>query len=818
MDPLRVADALAWFTEFLGELKTARRGAVYLATSSPAKGWCETGPVPADAAQDVLGSLAASAVHTADAGHNVFACPYVHDLGHRRKGRALARRHAHADIDGPLDLGRAHAVGAMVVASGSLVDGDEGKPRGHVYVRLSESVAPHVHAALCAALGRFVGGESWDASKCADNDVLRPAGTLNWKTGQPRPVAWLVRPDDPAVRTWAPAELARLLDLPWPIPAPEPPRPERSSQAAPKAAGGASPAHRLDGLVRRVVTADRGQGNDALNWAAGKAAALVLEHSDLDADEIRERLVAAFVGRPTAESAAARRREAEQTVASGWRWGQAEPGAALAGAACGADRGQGQTPPAEPAGLVEIIDEGTGEVTLAPVVAQAAPVDVDLENLFSATPTLEAIHQAAHSRLMPAPMMLACVLARVLAEVPASTMLPPVVGGRASLNLGVALVGRSGDGKSATIEVSRELMGLPAKHLMMERQVGSGEGMVQSFLETRKEKGKPVENVLSDFPHRLFIVDEIGTMDALNRRSGSTLSSTLRSALTGGALGSENAVRERIRRIRLGTYRLVLLAGVQPALSDVLLNDADAGTPQRFLWVRATDPTLPASAEEDVDWPDGLRGWRLPEQLPEFIDYPDQVKAEIRDFHREKARGNVRDELQGHLYLIRLKVAAALALLHYDEAITEQWWQLAGVLVDHSLQVQGWCRRELQAVATREQMAKGRGDAERALGARERADEATWDAAVAIWRTVERHAHAGAGDVAHAPDEGCTARCVTRAVKNKTEWRAAKAEALELAMNEGWLVAEEVAGAAANRASTRYRPGDTRPREGGGRG
>jgi hypothetical protein len=163
----------------------------------------------------MLDALASSAVMAADSGHDVFATPYLY-AGRRRRGGAVGRRHVHADIDGPLDLARVRYVGGMAVASGSLAE--DGSPRGHVYARLARSVTAVEHQALCLALGQFVGREHHDTGKVNDNDVLRPAGTLNQKTDPPRPVSWLIRPDDASVRTWEPEVLAHLLGVGRPAP------------------------------------------------------------------------------------------------------------------------------------------------------------------------------------------------------------------------------------------------------------------------------------------------------------------------------------------------------------------------------------------------------------------------------------------------------------------------------------------------------------------------------------------------------------------------------------------------------------------------
>lgn len=342
--------------------------------------------------------------------------------------------------------------------------------------------------------------------------------------------------------------------------------------------------------------------------------------------------------------------------------------------------------------------------------ARALGLTVEAVELFEATPTLRHIRQAAYSRLLGAWPLLDYVLARVLAELPPEHMLPPVVGGSAALNLGVAVVGNSGAGKSALLSVSREVLGDTGQaQKSVERNIGSGEGMAATFLFEETEEGprggriRTGRMLLIPDPRRIMLSDEVDQLAAIATRNGATFGPTLRSAISGGALGQENASADRKRNVPEGTYRLVLLVGVQPTRSAALLKDSDAGTPQRLVWVQAADPNLP---DDDVEWPGSL-DWELPSDLPEFIDYPDRVKAEVKAARRAQVKDGA-DSLTGHKLLTRLKLGAALALLHGDAAIREQWWELAGLLVEESMRVQADCARVLAEEAARSNEARAR--------------------------------------------------------------------------------------------------------------
>jgi hypothetical protein len=312
------------------------------------------------------------------------------------------------------------------------------------------------------------------------------------------------------------------------------------------------------------------------------------------------------------------------------------------------------------------------------------------EGFWGLTTTLSHIRQAAYSRYLSPPSLLAYVLARVLVEVPVgSCYLPPTVGARATLNLGFALVGSSGGGKSTLMETSRELIGLVGQdQLELEKSIGSGEGIVKSFL--APATGSQKLQLILD-PRRLFMTDEVGQYLASSDRVGSTLSSVLRSALTGSIMGQANADASRDRHVPSGSYRFIFVAGIQPSHADRLLREADLGTPQRMLWVNSYDPDYP---DENPAWPGSL-DWEIPTNLPVEMEYPDHIKAEVRAARLTQVRGQG-NPLESHAMLTQLKVAAALALLHRETEITDRWWAMAGTLCRESIVLQEWLSKDSQ--------------------------------------------------------------------------------------------------------------------------
>lgn len=347
------------------------------------------------------------------------------------------------------------------------------------------------------------------------------------------------------------------------------------------------------------------------------------------------------------------------------------------------------------------------------------------EAFFESTSTLLHIQQAAHAGLVSPESMLCMLLGRVLAEVPPEVVLPAIGGlSAASLNLGIAMTGPSGSGKSSTIKGSRALLGMVGlEQKNIEEGMGSGEGMLDLFLEAEKamnDKGemKPTGNmILKDDPRVILMADEIEQMAAVGAdRKGSTLNSLLRSALTGEALKIANSkAGGRYRSVPESGYRMVVVVGVQPERSDVLLSakETAVGTPQRFLWCSLLDPNRPKNGRPKHP---GALDW-TPPKWPKVVDYPSVIEEEIIDAKERMLDGKAK-AWEGHILLTRLKVAFALAALHGESKITEQWWKLAAILTERSLEVQRECKDSLTKAMVRQfthseiQRAKAKEEAE----------------------------------------------------------------------------------------------------------
>ena len=137
---------------------------------------------------------------------DVYGCPNL--LTGRRRTALTAKvcQLVHGDIDHSFDRYEVEEqLGGIVVASGS--DG-----HGQILIPLSAAVTEEQRMALCVAIRARYDGDD----KIADNDVLRPPMTKNWKArargdGEPTDV-WLMT-DPPPARRIKPYDLGRKLNI-----------------------------------------------------------------------------------------------------------------------------------------------------------------------------------------------------------------------------------------------------------------------------------------------------------------------------------------------------------------------------------------------------------------------------------------------------------------------------------------------------------------------------------------------------------------------------------------------------------------------------
>ena len=345
------------------------------------------------------------------------------------------------------------------------------------------------------------------------------------------------------------------------------------------------------------------------------------------------------------------------------------------------------------------------------------PQDVpDLADFWAARPVLAHIRDFAQARRCSPWSVLGVVLVRVVTAVPPDVVLPAMVGSEASLNIFVASVGPSGGGKGASDSAAADAVAVGAIEVAT---VGSGEGI--GHLYAHREKGV----VIRDRNAVLFTVPEVDNLTALGNRQGATLMPQLRSAWSGEKLGFSYADKNKALPIERHTYRMGLVLGVQPGRAAPLLDDADGGTPQRFVWLPTSDPAAPDVAPPcPTTWPWKPVGRRDADYRGLTVLPVAQVAREAIDaatLSRLRGQG---DPLDGHRLLCRLKVAAALGLLDGRLEVDEDDWDLAGQLMTVSDATRAGVVAHLAQQAAKANEMRGESEGTRAVAVAEKLEGA----------------------------------------------------------------------------------------------
>jgi AAA domain len=159
--------------------------------------------------------------------NDVYVCPNILKTDRRSKGTAVTHRLLHSDADIGLDWAKVAALRGFAVGSGS-------PGHAHVYVLLAREVTLAEYQVLMRGMRDYFGGDD----KIADNDLLRPVGSVNHKAvvfdgqGQPNRVEWIIKRSGARME---PEAVAAVLGVA--LPAPDTPVPQRESRKASAASG-----------------------------------------------------------------------------------------------------------------------------------------------------------------------------------------------------------------------------------------------------------------------------------------------------------------------------------------------------------------------------------------------------------------------------------------------------------------------------------------------------------------------------------------------------------------------------------------------------
>ena len=238
--------------------------------------------------------------------------------------------------------------------------------------------------------------------------------------------------------------------------------------------------------------------------------------------------------------------------------------------------------------------------------SEPAASDAHDSALWQARLSLKHVHDFALARRVSPWATLGVVLGRVACATPCSVVLPPIIGGQASLNMFVGVVGGSGQGKGGATACAKDAIDFGLVDIR-EFTPGSGQGLAHAYAHYDQK----TKAVVRDGYSALFTVEEIEHLAGLQGQQGSTLKPELRRLWMGEPLGHLFVDPTKRVPIEAHSYRAALVAGIQPQKAHILLDDADGGTPQRWVWMLATYPDHPDVRPDEPD----RRQWHLPDQV-----------------------------------------------------------------------------------------------------------------------------------------------------------------------------------------------------------
>jgi hypothetical protein len=352
---------------------------------------------------------------------------------------------------------------------------------------------------------------------------------------------------------------------------------------------------------------------------------------------------------------------------------------------------------------------------------------LDRDTFWDQHRNLKRIRKAAVRRGLNEWAVLGAVLARISVRIPHDVVLP----GDGSVNYFAILAGAPGTGKSRAQSTASELVPLPEG--VPTRPLSSGEGVVAVYSRnvsesyedpddlTRdgKPKSKTRRKMLRVNHAAFFSVDEIGKLSAKASSESSTLLENLRSGWSGQFIGGFTQKDEGQTEAQAGTYSMGVVINSQLDNAGFILDDGNAGTPQRFVWLPAkssrprltmedaaglSTEELRERAELDAESIVSL-DIRFPEYDEATFDYETLRPVELREIRlcdsalREELYQIVVERTEtgygDHEFLLREKTAYLLSVLTgSNEEVTDLGWDLSGVVMEVSRETLAMLRAE----------------------------------------------------------------------------------------------------------------------------
>ncbi|MBL8668997.1 MAG: bifunctional DNA primase/polymerase [Rhodospirillales bacterium] len=344
---------------------------------------------------------------------------------------------------------------------------------------------------------------------------------------------------------------------------------------------------------------------------------------------------------------------------------------------------------------------------------------------------------------------LGAALSRVAAMLPPGSGFSSGIGGKTitPMNLLCCIVAVSGGAKTQALFAAEEMVPRPTFLDVEEATVGSGEGIVDSFMgSVPNDSGKG--STIRQVRHNAWLyMDEGEALFKLAAQPSNTTLEILRSAVSGAPIGTANSIAGGRRR-KATNYNVGFCIGLQPGTVAPLLADVGRGTPQRALffrafaslpeaWPQAPMPTIGVSRQFVVSFVPAVR-----DEIRRAHDVRERLRHEIE----ESGERDTEFEWRSHDNVQQCKVAALFAVIDGRDMATADDWAMAGILVGASIATRTWLRHEVARQA----------DAERQQRLTERADGAAvatlaangaQGAMVAVAKLIAAKARAAAGGI-----------------------------------------------------------------------
>lgn len=294
------------------------------------------------------------------------------------------------------------------------------------------------------------------------------------------------------------------------------------------------------------------------------------------------------------------------------------------------------------------------------------------EEFWTAYPVLKHIRDAAHHGVNSADAVIGTALARISVYLDPSVKVDTGIKSPMPLNMFAGLVGSAGTGKSSAYAAAADLLAfvlpdpltdLRASEVPRELPVGTGPGVAEAFMGTTVDPLDPKgPKRREQVAHKLLLhCDEGASLVAgiIDNKRGQDIGPTLRQAWSGEVLGQANASADRKREVRDYTLGLVVNFQLEALAALSTPEQMEYGTPQRFVYFSATDPSIPYDAPPDPG--------RLTVKLPsEGLHYCDELKAQVRREAVERSRGHASgsgNPMEVHRPAMRARLAALLVIL-----------------------------------------------------------------------------------------------------------------------------------------------------------